>query len=183
MQRKHPTESNTGRTDSTRIQKPTNTLHHEISQPTSIREYGFYTNPNDVTRPKVMNSLYRPQSESVDSTQILVSTKQKPRSKRNQTTGNKNHSTEHKVESMGVTHIPMQKNMQKWSDWYPNESSKCTTHIVPRKPEKTRQHAKRGKNPKFWKTFEIKTHLTFGPKNPKNLKINEIGHRMQKWPA
>ena len=84
MQRKHPTESNTGRTDSTRIQKPTNTIHHEITRPTSIREYGFYTNPNDVIRPKVMNSLHRPQSESVDSTRILVSTKQKQRSKRNQ---------------------------------------------------------------------------------------------------
>ena len=64
------------------------TIHHEITQPTSIWEYGFYTNPNYVTRPKVMNSLYQPQSESVDSTQILVSMKQKQRSKRNQTTGN-----------------------------------------------------------------------------------------------
>ena len=31
------------------------TIHHEITQPTSIWEYRFYTNPNDVTRPKVMN--------------------------------------------------------------------------------------------------------------------------------
>ena len=34
-----------------------------------------------------MNSLYRPQSESVDSTRILVSTKQKQKSKINQITG------------------------------------------------------------------------------------------------
>ena len=88
--------------------KANKTIHHEITQPTSIREYGFYTNPNDVTRPKVMNSLYRPQSESVDSTRILVSTKQKPRSKRNQITGNRNHSTEHKVGNTGATRIPMQ---------------------------------------------------------------------------
>ena len=108
MQRKHPTESNMGRTDSTRIQKLTNTIHHGNTQPASIRENGFYTNPNDVVRPKVMNSLYRPQSESVDSTRILVSTKQKPRSKRNQITGNRNHSTEHKVGSTGTTRISMQ---------------------------------------------------------------------------
>ena len=36
------------------------TIHHEITQLTSIREHGFYTNPNDVTRPKVMDSLHRP---------------------------------------------------------------------------------------------------------------------------
>ena len=89
MQRKHPTESNTGRTDSTRIQKPTNTIHHEITQSISIREYGFYTNANDVTRPKVMNSLHRPQSESVDSTRILVST--------NKSTGPKETNNRHKI--------------------------------------------------------------------------------------
>ena len=68
--------------------KANKTIHHEITQPTSIGEYGFYTNPNDVTRPKVMDSLHQPQFESVDSTWILVSMKQKQRSKRNQTTGN-----------------------------------------------------------------------------------------------
>ena len=208
MQRKHPTKSNMRRTDSTWIPKPkkpyimkslnrpqsesmdstwipkpTNTIHHEITQSTSIREYGFYTNPNDVTSPKVMNSLHWPQSESVDSTRILVSTKQKPRSKRNQITGNRNHSTEHKVRSTGVTRIPMQQNMKKWSDWYPNGSSKSTTHIVPRKLEKIGWHAKWGKNPKFWKTYKIKTHLTFGHKNPKNPKINEFEHCMQKRPT
>ena len=183
MQRKHPTESNTGRTDSTRISKPTKTIHHEITQPTSIREYGFYTNPNDVTRPKVMNSLYRPQSESVDSTRILVSTKQKPRSKRNQITGNRNHSTEHKSGVWERHASQCNINIQKWSDWYPNGSSKSMTHIVPRKPEKIGRHAKRGEKPKFWKNSEIKTHLAFWFKNPKNPKIIKIGYRMQKRPA
>ena len=86
MQRKHPIESNIGRTDSTWIPKANKTIHHENTQPTSIWEHGFYTNLNDVTRPKVMNSLHWPQSESMDSTQILVSMKQQQRSKRNQTT-------------------------------------------------------------------------------------------------
>ena len=82
-----------------------------------------------------------------------------------------------------ATRIPMQHKMQKWSDWYPNGSPRFTNHQVPRKPEKIGRHAKWGKNPKFWKTYEIKTHLTLGHKNPKNPKINEIGHRMQKRPA
>ncbi len=49
-------------------------IHHEITQPASIREYGFYMNPNDVTRPNIMNSLNRPQSKSMDSTQKLAFT-------------------------------------------------------------------------------------------------------------
>ena len=108
MQRKTPNRKQHGEDGFYTNPKANKTIHHEITQPTSIREYGFYTNPNDVVRPKVMNSLYRPQSESVDSTRILVSTKQKPRSKRNQLTGNRTHSTEHKVGSTGVTRIPMQ---------------------------------------------------------------------------
>ena len=164
MQRKHPTESYMGRTDSIRIPKPTKTIHHEITQPTSIREYRFYTNPNDVTRPKVMNLLHRPQSESVDSIRILVSTKQKQRSKRNQITGTEitQPNTRSGVRERHASQCNI--NMQKWSDWYPNGSSKSMTHFVPRKPEKTWRHAKRGKNLKFWKTFKIKTHLTFGYK-------------------
>ena len=133
------------------------TKSHELTPPASIRECGFNTNP------------------SVHETKAKV--QKKP------TTGNRNHSTEHKVGSMGATRIPMQQNMQKWYDWYPNRSSKSTTHIVPRKPEKTGRHAKRGKNPKFWKNSKIKTHLAFGFKNPKNPKINGIGHHMKKRPA
>ena len=38
-------------------------------------------------KPYIMKSLNQPQSESMDSTRILVSMKQKKRSKRNPTTG------------------------------------------------------------------------------------------------
>ena len=80
-----------------------------------------------------------------------------------------------------ATRIPMQQKKKKWSDWYPNGSPRFTNHQVPRKPEKTGRHAKRGENPKFWKNSKIKTHLAFGFKNPKYSKIKEIRHRMQKW--
>ena len=82
-----------------------------------------------------------------------------------------------------TTRIPMQQKKKKWSDWYPNGSPKFTNHQVPRKPKKIGRHAKRSENPKFWKNSKIKTHLAFGFKNPKNPKIKEIRHRMQKRPA
>ena len=183
MQRKHPTESNTGRTDSTRIQKPTNTIHHEITQLTSIREYGFHTNPNDVTREKVMDSLHRPQSESVDSTRILEYTKPKQRSKRNHNNRYKNtqpntksgvrerHASQcNKTCKSGLTDIQ--------TDHPSPQLTLCQEN--PRKQGGTQNEVKISN---FEKTFEIKTHLTFGPKNPKNPKIIEIGHRMQKRPA
>ena len=108
MQRKTPNRKQHGEDGFYTNPKANKTIHHEITQPTSIREYGFYMNPNDVKRPNVMDSLHWPQYESMDSTRILVSMKQKPRSKRNQITGNKNHSTEHKVGSTGATCIPIQ---------------------------------------------------------------------------
>ena len=63
--------------------KANKTIHHKITQPASIREYGFYMNPNDATRPKVMYLVNRPQSKSMDSTWIQAFTKQKQRSNRN----------------------------------------------------------------------------------------------------
>ena len=97
------TENIIGMTDATRIPMQTKmqersdrhpngssqpaTKHHELTQPASIREYGFYTNPNDATRPNIMDSLNQPQSRSTDSTRLLVSTKQKERSKETKITG------------------------------------------------------------------------------------------------
>ena len=68
------------------------TKSHELTPLASIRECAFYLNP------------------SVHETKAKVQRKPNNRYQ--------NHSTEHKVGSMGVTCIPKWQNMQKWLDWY-----------------------------------------------------------------
>lgn len=48
-----------------------NTKYNKITQSTYIRKYRFYMNPNDATKPYIMNSLNRPKFGSMDSAQIL----------------------------------------------------------------------------------------------------------------
>ena len=176
----HSTKNKLERTDSTWIPRNNKTIHHEITQLTSTQEYGFYTNPNDATRPNVMNSLHRPQSESVDSTRILISTKSKPRSKRNQQQVS-NHSTGHKVGSTGATRIPMQ---HKYAKVVWLISKRIIQVHDPHCAKKTREiqgdTENKVKTPNFGKLSKLKPIWPLGLKTPKNPKINRIGHRMQK---
>ena len=74
---------------------------------------------------------------------------------------------ENRIERTDALHIPKQNKVQKWSDRYPNGSSRSTNHIVSRKLEKTGRHTKWGKNPKFFFFLKLKPIWPLGAKTPK----------------